>query len=188
MRWTAAIVLTATLLSACTSSDGGDEANRPQILPTPEQLVVGPTPTRQPEGRVLDRFLLEPGMCFNTYEIYSEQLDEVTIFTTIVDCRRPHDGEVYSNLLPYPGGEDGEAPFPGNSAIQEWGNLECYGLFEAFVGTPYELSALEIGLIRPTTDDWEGEGRPNSEPTRSALCYVFAPGTQLSGPMQGSEF
>ena len=77
--------------------------------------------------------------------------------------------------------------FPGNSEIQRWANLACYERFEEFVGTPYELSALEIGTIQPTEDDWDGE-EGVVEPERTVLCYVFAPDNQLEGAMQNSGF
>ena len=77
-----------------------------------------------------------------------------------------------------------EAPFPGPTEMERWGNVACYDSFDEFVGAPYELSALEIGSIRPVDETW-------SDPVglhREVLCYVYAPDAQLSGPMRNSEF
>ncbi len=186
--WTTVLLAFLLIATGCTSGGGGaDDEVEPAIVARPTSDVVAgqPTPTPRPEGRVTDRFTLEPGMCFNRYDIYSPQLDELTEFTTEVDCRRPHDGEVYAPL-DYPA--EAEELFPGNSEIQRWANLECYARFEEFVGTPYELSALEIGTIQPTDADWDGDDRPGEIPERRVLCYVFAPGELLEGPMQNSGF
>lgn len=186
VRWSTLLLGLLLVVAACTSGDGDDDSVEPAIVarPTVDVAAGEPTPTPRPEGRVTDRFTLEPGMCFNRYDIYSPQLDEITEFTTEVDCLRRHDGEVYAPLE-YP--SEAEDLFPGNSEIQRWANLACYERFEEFVGTPYELSALEIGTIQPTEDDWEGE-EGLVEPERTVLCFVFAPDNQLEGAMQNSGF
>ncbi len=173
------------LASACTSGlgdDAGDSAG-PAIVarpPTPEP-VEGAAPTPVPEGRVEDKFELEVEQCFNRYELYVEQLDEYQELTTVVDCRRPHDGEVYATHF-HPA--EAGAPYPGTAEIERWSNVACYESFEEFVGTPYELSALQIGTIRPVAEFWEDPARQH----REVICYVHAPDAQLSGPMRASEF
>ncbi len=70
-----------------------------------------------------------------------------------------------------------------------WSNVACHSSFAEFVGTPYELSALEIGTIRPDEETWTGEGeREGLGVHRQVLCYLYAPGAQLSGPMLNSGF
>jgi hypothetical protein len=177
------LIAVAVSAAACTGGDGSDaDGPGPQILfrPSPIAGEGEAVPTRVPEGRVEDKYVLEIEMCFNTYELYSEQLDETQEFTTVVDCRRPHDGEVFATHFHQ---ADAEAPFPGTTEMARWSNVACHGSFEDFVGTAYELSALEIGTIRPDLDTWTGEGVH-----REVICYLYAPGAQLSGPMFGSEF
>lgn len=183
----ACLIVCALALVVVGCTDDGDQADGPAPaildLPTPEPVVAGePTPTPQPEGRIIDEpFLLEVEECFNTYDFYIARLDETRRITTVVDCRRPHEGEVYAS---YTHPAEAAAPFPGSSDLQDWANVQCLQAFEEFIGTPYVLSALEIGAFRPTAGDWEGDGR--DAPLRTITCYVYAPGAQLSGPMMGS--
>ncbi len=187
MRRLSCVLLAALGLAAgaCTTGggSGGEGSDAPAIVarpPTPES-AEGPAPTPVMEGRAEDKYVLEVEMCFNRYELYVEQLDQYQELITVVDCRRPHDGEVYaSHFHPAEAG----APYPGTAEIERWSNTECYGSFEEFVGTPYELSALEIGSIRPVAEFWEDPARVH----REVICYVFAPDAQLSGPMGASEF
>lgn len=180
LRFCAFIVCVAVAAGACSAGTTDD----PNALPEPAivQITPQPTgddqPTPQPEGRIENQYDLEVSWCFNRYEIYSEQFDEISEVTTVVDCRRPHDGEVYATFFhPAPA----EAPYPGNSETERWGKLSCYSAFDGFVGVDYELSALEIGIIRPTEDTWTGEGLH-----REVTCYVYAPDAQLTGAMERS--
>ncbi len=64
----------ALLAVGCTGGgDGSNDGPAPQILarPTPVAGEGEAVPTRVPEGRVEDRYVLEPETCFNTYELYS---------------------------------------------------------------------------------------------------------------------
>jgi len=180
----ALLIGTALVVAACSGGgDGNADGNGPQILlaPTPGAVEGVPTPTRVPEGRVEDKFVLEVGMCFNTYDLYLEQIDETQEFTTVVDCRRPHDGEVFATHFHQ---ADAEAPYPGTTEIERFSNIQCHGSFEEFVGTAYEVSALEIGTIRPTEQTWQTEESIH----REVICYLYVPGGQLAGPMANSGF
>ncbi len=187
-RILATIMAIAITASGCTAGDNGAEGPAPAIvdLPTPEAVAPGEeAPTPQPEGRIIDTaFLLEIEECFNTYDFYIARLDETRKITTVVDCRRPHEGEVFDTAT-HPAEPD--APYPGSSALLEWGNIQCLERFEEFIGRPFVLSALQIGLVRPTSDEWEGDPVAGDAPVRDVHCYVFAPGAQLSGSMSGSE-
>ena len=98
--------------------------------------------------------------------------------TTLVDCRRPHDAEIFEVLEhPAPAGED----YPGTVGMEAWATQACYQRFEAFVGVEYERSLLEIGSIRPPRENWE------QGPYRAVHCYVYVPGRQMSGGMGGAQ-
>lgn len=187
MKWRVVGLLTAMLAvaAACTGGDGGEGRDGPApaivAIPTAVAAEGEEAPTPAPEGRIVDKYELEIEECFNRYDILNELLDEVQEFTTVVDCRRPHDGEIFASFF-HPA--EAGAPYPGSAAMLEWSNIACLGAFEEFVGTPFVLSALEIGTIRPIEEFWEDEARTH----REVLCYVFAPDAQLSGPMRGSEF
>lgn len=182
LRITAALVGLLVVGAACTADNGGgpDDAAEPAIVRVTPQPTGTDQPTPAPEGRVENKYDLEVAWCFNQYELLVEQTGETRDITTVVDCRRPHDGEVYDSFF-HPA--EGGAPFPGNREMERWANTSCYQSFGTFVGVDYELSELEIGTIRPTEETWTGEGVH-----REVTCYVYAPGARLSGPMAGSEF
>lgn len=175
----------ALIVSACTGGDS-ESTPRPQILtPTAGPLDGEPASTPEPEGIRVDDNEIEVGTCFNRYEFYFEQIDDTQEVTTEVDCRRPHDGEVYA-FYDHPA--EADAPYPGSTQLQEWSNIQCLGSFEDFVGTAFVLSELHIGTIRPNAEEWTGDANPDAGPRRRIRCYVFAPNAQLSGPMAGSGF
>lgn len=179
----------ALVASGCTGGGSPDSDSKPAIItiPTPEALDVGEiAPTPEPEGRVTNKFELDVETCFNSYEFYFEQIDETRERTTVVDCRRPHDGEVYATFE-HPA--EADFPYPGGSQLREWRNIQCLEPFEAFVGTPFVLSLLQIGSIGPGADDWNGESEDSDgSKIRTFRCYVFAPAAQLSGSMGSSGF
>ncbi|MFV2039936.1 MAG: septum formation family protein [Acidimicrobiales bacterium] len=174
----ASVALIAVSCTAATTNDA-EAPVEPAIVQITPQPTGEDQPTPAPEGRIENKYDLEVSWCFNRYEIYSEQFDESTEVTTVVDCRRPHDGEVYATYF-NPAGAD--APYPGNAETERWAKLSCYSGFASFMGVDYELSALEIGVIRPTEETWTGEGVH-----REATCYVYAPDAQLTGAMESSE-
>ena len=152
---------------------------KPAIVQVTPQPTGADQPTPVPEGRVENKYDLEVSWCFNRYDFLVEATNEVQEITTVVDCRRPHDGEVYATYF-HPA--DAGTPYPGNREMERWANVNCYGGFAEFTGVDYELSELQIGTIRPTEETWQGEGLH-----REVTCYVFAPEAQLTGPMQGSR-
>ena len=180
--WVALIGI-ALIAGACSGGDSGASADKPGILApnvsgAPADPGAAPTPTPVPEGRTVNQYDLEVSWCFNTYELYSEQLDETSELTTEVDCLRPHDGEVYATYF-HPA--DGSTPYPGTPEMERWANINCHAGFETFVGRPFEESELYIATIRPTEETWlEG-------PHREVICYVFALDAQLIGPMGNTQ-
>lgn len=172
------------LTAACSgSSPGGDAASdpgsdeprlvaqTPGVATTlPEAAADGVTdPAAEPgaesvlEGRVVNPYDLNVGECFNEYVLEQAEGGREEI-TTVVDCRSVHDGEVYHQFV-VPG--DQGAPYPGDAELREASQAECYDRFEAFVGSPYEVSALGIGILHPTFETWTGPGIH-----REVTCYV----------------
>lgn len=174
------VVVALLFATACTSATGDDDADdvKPAIIQVTPQSTGQDQPTPVPEGRVENQYDLEVSWCFNQYDFLVESTEETQEITTVVDCRRPHEGEVYATYF-HPAGA--ERPYPGNREIERWANVNCYDGFEEFTGVAFELSELQIGTIRPTEETWTGEGTH-----REVTCYVYAPDAQLTGPMQGS--
>jgi hypothetical protein len=123
----------------------------------------------------------------------------------VLPCEQPHAHEIFAvfdlDASPEPGettttvaGEtttttepststtaDPDEPYPGEARVQELGERGCLVAFGEYVGTAYEVSALEIGLILPTQDSWEALG------DREVVCAVHrADATPLTGSVQGT--
>ena len=179
--WVIACFALAIVCAGCTSDNSSSEAQGliPAILaldPTPSGEQ--PQPTRIPEGRTENKYDLEVSWCFNEYDIVSTELNTTTVITTVVDCRRPHEGEVFATYF-HPAAAD--APYPGNEGMRVWANVNCLMGFKDYIGQDFVLSELEIGTINPTEETWTSIGTH-----REIICFVFARDAQLSGPMRDS--
>lgn len=133
------------------------------------------------EGTTTQPDRLETGDCFNEYR-YRDRAEVLQQITTIVDCSRPHDKEVYfAAEHPAPDG----APFRGREEISQFARDECLDAFEDFVGEEYVLSQLEIGFFQPSYETWISAANE-----RSVTCYVhpYEAGRQLQGSMDGIGF
>ena len=131
----------------------------PDLLPTEEDL------RDRFEGTVTDPYDLLVGTCFNQYA-YLDRNDLPAQLTTAIGCTRPHNGQVYAILAhDAPPG----APYPGEEAVDSWGQIQCYQQFEPFVGLAYELSQLDIGMVTPSRTEWEG-----GENRRRISCFVHS--------------
>lgn len=131
----------------------------PDLLPTEEDL------RDRFEGLVTEPYDLLVGTCFNQYR-YLDRNDLPAQLTTAIGCTRPHNAQVYAIVIhDAPPG----APYPGEEAINSWGQEQCYNQFEPFVGLVYEKSQLEIGMITPSRTDWEGENY-----RRRISCFVYS--------------
>ncbi|MAT03380.1 MAG: hypothetical protein CL421_10135 [Acidimicrobiaceae bacterium] len=165
------------LCFACSSEEKQITEFSPGIIPG-ALAKTGSVDSLVLEGKIVS-FLYELSSedCFNEYRLVDDRTGDISDLTTIVDCRRPHDAEIYGEYVhPAIAGE----PFPGRTEIERWSSIKCFEGFKDFVGSDYVLSDLEIGLIPPEREDWE------IGLYRTVACYVFAPGSQLSGSMRGS--
>jgi len=165
------------ILLSCSSEEQESTGFVPGIIPG-ALAKTGSVDSLVLEGKIVN-FLYELSSedCFNEYRLVDDRTGDISDLTTIVDCRRPHDAEIYGEYV-HPA-EAGE-PFPGKTEIARWASIQCFEGFKDFVGSDYVLSDLEIGSIPPEREDWE------IGLYRTAACYVYAPGSQLSGSMRGS--
>jgi hypothetical protein len=119
-------------------------------------------PTPNPPGTVVS--LLEPnvGDCFDTADATGAEY-------TVVDCVQPHDREIFA-LFDLPDGA-----FPGEDAVREEAVAGCIAEFEAYVGTPYEESALFADEpIVPSAGSWDAGDR-------EVICLLRSPDGQIEG-------
>jgi hypothetical protein len=125
------------------------------------------------EGSV-DVYSVRVGDCFQDPEgiLQVESLEVADI--EAVPCSSPHDNEAY-HLFNIASG-----PWPGETAIFNEADQECFGKFEPFVGQEYTSSRLEFSYLYPTEQSW-GDG------DREIVCFLFDVNLErLSGSMRGS--
>ncbi|GAA4765249.1 MULTISPECIES: septum formation family protein [Microbacterium] len=139
-------------------------------------LLSGDTATRDEEtnevteGGTVDVFSVAVGDCIGT-----PAEGEVTD-VEVVPCDQPHDGEVYYEVT-MPDGD-----WPGDQAVSDAADEGCIGAFEAFIGTPYDTSAIYVQYLTPTEATW-------TDPTlndRLISCIAYQDGQQTTGTLEGS--
>lgn len=108
----------------------------------------------------LDVMTLQIGDCFND----PAELEDVVFNVAAVPCARPHDNEVFA--VHAIAGVFGDV-YPGEEALDGHGYEVCSGgLFDAYVGTPYSDSALDVFTFTPTDESW-GQG------DRQVVCALY---------------
>ncbi|MEZ5245361.1 MAG: hypothetical protein R2707_09720 [Acidimicrobiales bacterium] len=192
-RWAATPAITTFLLAALVlSACGGDQgdsapANDPAQFAA-ENLAANPDsqrdadsgtstddtvadadtdpapldPTQIP-GEPVNQYNLSVRDCFDQIEDRSDGLP-VTI-TTKLPCDEPHHFEVFAQLT-YPA--EHPSIYPGDAVIRDYALASCYRKFSSWVGSEYELSDLEIGVIIPTQENFES----NAARYRGIHCWV----------------
>lgn len=119
---------------------------------------------------------LRTGDCFDDPTTFTEEIVEVESIDS-VPCDQLHDAEVYAVVdLP----QDADAAFPGDDQVAMAADETCLDRFEAYVGTTYEDSTLDINYYLPIASSW-------AEGDRMITCLLIdVDGEQLSGSMKGS--
>jgi hypothetical protein len=112
----------------------------------------------------------ELGDCLQRESIEMAEVDSVPT----VSCEEEHDAQVVAVF------DVREGDYPDDA---EWEQLlveGCLEGFEAFVGVPYEESALELQDLTPTPDGWEAGDR-------EVLCVAYLPdGSTTQESFEGS--
>jgi hypothetical protein len=169
-----ATVAVALLAPAC--SDGGDTAETTTTPAPPPETTTPPT-TEQP-GEQLFVFTLAPGECFDQRVIVDEDEGEIPA-DFLVDCSLPHQNEVFVSVE-YPAAVGD--PYPDENAWNQFLAEQCYALVEVYVGTPYELSELEVSHRKPTPESWA------AEPDRQVTCWLHnRDGSKLAESVMGAN-
>lgn len=127
-------VLTASLAVAACGGGGlaRDDSGR----------VTGPQEASVPE--------LQTGDCFNDPE--PDELDRIDT-VEVVPCELPHDNEIFHSFTL------AEGAMPAQEDVFELSANQCLPAFDAFVGTPFELSEMDVFPLTPTLEQWEGGHR-----------------------------
>lgn len=140
-------------------------------------------PERDSDGAIAEEgdvnaFSLEVGDCFDDPDGVDLGTQTTVFELPAVPCSQPHDNEVFA-LIALEGDDD---EYPGTEEVQTLGFERCYDEFEAYVGAPYEESALEFDpYLFPTAQTWAAGDR-------EIVCAVYNPDlSPLTGSTRDSE-
>lgn len=169
----AAFAAVVSILSACSS--GADDGSAPTDDPaqfaaenldgqadpsdggaddaTPTTTVDdGPLDPSEIPGEPVNQYDLSVRDCFDQIE---DRRDGLPVTVTIrIPCEEPHHFEVFAQLI-YPA--DHPSLYPGDAVVRDYALASCYRKFSSWVGTEYEISDLEIGVIIPTRESFEND-------------------------------
>jgi hypothetical protein len=163
------------LVAACSGS-GDDTASTTVTTPVPETTTTTEPPLEA--GRQVFVYTPAVGQCFDRRELEERPATgpQQTDIVLLLDCALPHQNEVYDVLeMPL-----SPRDYLGETAMQAFARSTCTNGFAAYVGTPYEVSALEVGYYLPSSNEWESGARRLG-------CYVYdVNGAKLIGSMQNS--
>lgn len=150
----------AESLDATTDAQRETAVDEPTSTTTTEAAPLDPT---EIPGEPINQYNLNVSDCFDQLEDRRNGLP-VTI-TTRLSCEEPHHFEVFAQLL-YPA--DHPSVYPGDAVIRDFALASCYREFTPWVGSEYELSELDIGVIIPTQANFED----NAARYRGIHCWV----------------
>ncbi len=177
------ILALVLLAGACTGGSGtvATTTTAPTTIAPTAETVTTEVPLA--EGRELFVYNPEPGQCFDLRAAEGGTRLPIRTNATrvgdgevvvLVDCVQPHQYEVTDvKDVPFVAG------WPGETELVAISKRLCPDSHSAYVGQAYELSALEVGWILPTLEEWD-RGR------RQIACVVFDPTGPLTSPAQGS--
>jgi hypothetical protein len=89
---------------------------------------------------------LRLGDCFNDSVHGTDEVGEITV----VDCRSPHDAEVFG-VPTFPG--EPTAPYPGDDEVERLSKELCLAEFASYVGIDFIDSAWEFAYFLPS-EEW----------------------------------
>lgn len=178
-----ALLLALTVIAgACSGGNASDSASASaapsasaiasESALASESAAASGAASAAPEGVPTAANDLAAGDCFNTD---GSQVDEVTV----VDCEQPH---FYEAILNYDMTQGDDEAYPGDEPVLDDADGQCRPAFEAYVGTPYDDSALFITVIRPSESTW-GDG------DRTVICVLNEENadTEMTGSAEGTE-
>jgi hypothetical protein len=110
-------------------------------------------PVDQPEDLASTRvsiFDVQTGQCF------TNPLDGTLFTLKVVDCGRPHTGEVYA-VFDHPAGAD--QAYPGDDAVDYFAEEGCRAYFQAYTGESFATSPLGMWYLYPGEGTWRFDDR-----------------------------
>lgn len=93
-----------------------------------------------------------------------------------VPCEQPHDNEIYA-IFEH---ETPDIDWPGQDAMDEYSYFACVDRFDAYVGSDYVDSRLEVSFFTPLEDGWDSGDH-------EIVCFLYdLDFNPLTGSMRGS--
>ncbi len=145
----------ALMLSACAGAASGTPGGSGS--PTPSVSQAAPAS------------LIEVGDCVN-----DGSMSGAVTRVPIVDCSGPHDAEAYASFT-----MAGDV-YPGQAAIEKYGDEQCADAFATFVGVPFSKSSLNYTYYYPGDDSWQ-------QGDRLILCEIYDQSGPVTGTLKGAE-
>ena len=178
----AAVALSTVLLSGCTLittlAQGGSASPTPTASETSTSgggTTTSSTPTSTPTteaGTRINFFDLKVGDCF---DIPADSKGQATLFSS---CEPLHVYEAYAIVTMTTGG----ATYPGDDAVNTFGNTACADAFAGYVGTSTSSSKFDFQYITPSKETWEGQN------DRELMCILVMPDkTPVAGSAHNSR-
>ncbi len=151
---------------AAAAADALDSGNTTSTTVAPNTISVPTTTTDLTviQGVVINQYLLGIGECFN--QVKDLQQGVQVVVTTSVGCFIPHQSQVF-HRLEFPAGSP--AVYPGDKVMRDFALQSCYREFEAWVGTKYETSELDIDVLTPNQTNFED----SVARYRGIHCFVY---------------
>lgn len=162
---------------ACAGSDTGSTTGTTGTTVPRETTTLPETPVDQ--GKQIYTYTPEVGDCFDKRKVPGVNGSKQQDIILKLDCQLPHVNEVFAVIeAPWPDKTD--RTYPGDDVLRKFAKTDCPKEFEAYVGTKYELSKLEIAYLLPTESNW---------PTaRTVGCYVFTGNeTRVEGSVKATK-
>ena len=171
VRAAAALAVAAALASgACTG--GGDDG---AATTTTDGVAV--TPATAPEQRATEAEVPVPeGGCYDLDGLGAGIAVDPAALRPVA-CEGPHTVEVAA-VLDHP--LEPGSRFPGGEVVDGFATEACLERFEAYVGTAYEASRLDVAIVAPDEAGWVAGDR------RIACLLYDTDFVPLPGPVRGS--
>jgi hypothetical protein len=130
---------------------------------------------RDAEGQVqssgdVSVYDLRPGDCFDGGP-RPQPGERIVNVVTGVPCDQSHDNEVFA-VFDHPSPDD--ALFPGEKEMTKVAEDGCVERFPGYVGRPYADSDLQVAVIAPGAQSWDGGDR-------AIVCIAYREGKRLKG-------
>ncbi|MBA2495666.1 MAG: septum formation family protein [Acidimicrobiia bacterium] len=165
------LAVAAALAGGACAGGGGDGA----ATTTTGGVVV--TPATEPERRATEAEVpLSEGGCYDLDGLGAGLAVDPAALRPVA-CEGPHTVEVAA-VLDHP--LEPGSRFPGGEAVDGFATDACLERFDAYVGTAYEASRLDVAIVAPDEAGWAAGDR------RVACLLYDVDFVPLPGPARGS--